>query len=228
LNITKRLKEVKRILSLIRARKFKNLPEIKEPTNEFEAFKKALLELAKEFQIYINLLTQEAEYFKIKAYRDVLTGALNRNFLEEKGNEILIKYKLKSQPLGVIMLDIDNFKRVNDTCGHDIGDLVLKTVANTIKKSLRKDDLIIRYGGEEFLILLPNTDLEQTLKVTEKIRRNIENTEITIPTGEKIKVTASLGVSVVYPEDKNIFVAIKRADEKLHHAKQKGKNRVEV
>jgi two-component system cell cycle response regulator len=157
-----------------------------------------------------------------------LTSALNRNFLEEKGNEILIKYKLKSQALGVIMLDIDNFKRVNDTCGHDIGDLVLKTVANTIKKSLRKDDLIIRYGGEEFLILLPNTDLEQTLKVAEKIRKNIENTEITIPTGEKIKVTASLGVSVVYPEDKNIFEAIKRVDEKLHRAKQKGKNRVEV
>jgi len=125
------------------------------------------------------------------------------------------------------MLDIDNFKRINDTYGHDVGDLVLKSLAETIKGILRKNDYIIRYGGEEFLILLPNATIDRAIKVAEKIRREIENKKIKI--GDKeIKFTVSLGVSEIYTSDRSLQNAIKRADEKLYKAKKKGKNRVEV
>ncbi|RTZ58140.1 MAG: GGDEF domain-containing protein, partial [Gammaproteobacteria bacterium] len=151
----------------------------------------------------------------------------NRNFLEEKGDEIFTKFKLQKIPVGVIMLDIDNFKRINDTYGHDVGDLVLKSLAETIKGILRKNDYIIRYGGEEFLILLPNATIDQAIKVAEKIRKEIENKKIKI--GDKeIKFTVSLGVSEIYTSDRSLQNAIKRADEKLYKAKKKGKNRVEV
>ena len=228
-NIYNRFKEFENITDLIRDKKFEKLPKLEETkvTDRLDLFKFKLVKLGEELKIYINLLTKEAEYYKNRAYIDALTGVFNRNFLEEKGDEIFTKFKLQKIPVGVIMLDIDNFKRINDTYGHDVGDLVLKSLAETIKGILRKNDYIIRYGGEEFLILLPNATIDQAIKVAEKIRKEIENKKIKI--GDKeIKFTVSLGVSEIYTSDRSLQNAIKRADEKLYKAKKKGKNRVEV
>ena len=125
------------------------------------------------------------------------------------------------------MLDIDDFKKVNDTYGHDVGDMVLIKLAETIKNDIRKEDLFIRYGGEEFLIILPNSNIENTYIVAEKIKKHIE--DITLEIGHKhLKFTISLGISEIREGDSSIFDAIKRADINLYEAKRNGKNRVEI
>ena len=200
-SIYRKCQEFNRIVELIKEKKFDKLPEKVEISDECDLFKYRLIKLGEELKTYINILASEAEYYKNKAYIDVLTGVFNRNFLEERAKELFTKFKIQKVPVGVIMLDIDNFKRINDTYGHDVGDLVLKKLAEIIKKNIRKNDYVIRYGGEEFLILLPRTHLEETYKVAEKIRRAVENA--TVRVGDKeIKFTVSLGVSEIYPHDR--------------------------
>jgi diguanylate cyclase (GGDEF)-like protein len=147
--------------------------------------------------------------------------------LEEKGKELFSKYKIFKIPVGVIMFDIDNFKKINDTYGHDTGDKVLKTLAQTVKKIIRKNDYFIRYGGEEFLLILPYSEPKSTKKVAEKIRKEIEKLSLSID-NRKLKFTVSMGISKLKPEDKTIMDAIKRADERLYRAKNRGKNRIET
>ena len=225
--IYKKFEEFDEIIDLIKSKKFDKLPERVEVKDELDLFKYKLVKLGEELKTYINILTSEAEYYRNRAYIDVLTGVFNRNFLEERGKELFTKFKLQRIPVGVIMLDIDNFKRINDTYGHDVGDLVLKKLAEIIKRNLRRNDYVIRYGGEEFLILLPGTSIEETYLVAEKIRKAVESA--TVKVGDKeIKFTISLGVSEIYPHDRDLFEAIKRADQKLYVAKRKGKNRVEL
>jgi len=223
--IYKRFNELEKILNLIKEKKFDKLPEKVKEKDEFDKFKNNLIDVAKHLSLYINLLTNEMNYYSKKAYVDELTSIYNRNFLEEKAEEITTKFKLSKKPFGVIMFDIDNFKQINDNYGHDIGDLVLREITQTIKKLLRREDIFIRYGGEEFIILLPNSIFKDTIKIAEKIRKEIENLKIEIP-NKTLKVTISLGVSEFSQNDTIIFDAIKRADVKLYKAKKSGKNRV--
>ena len=223
--IYKRFHELEKILLLIKNRNFNNLKEPINQKDEFDKFQSNLIDVAKDLSVYINLLSDERSYFLNKAYKDELTSVYNRNFLEEKKEEIESEVRISKEPLGVILFDIDNFKQINDKYGHDVGDLVLKEVAKAIKNILRKSDFIIRYGGEEFLILLHNTSFENTIKIAQKIRKTIENLEIPTSFG-KLKVTVSVGVSEFLPEDKSLFEAIKKADINLYKAKNSGKNRV--
>ena len=167
------------------------------------------------------------EQFSQKAYKDGLTEIFNRRFLEEKAKELFLRYKLSNTQVGIIMLDIDDFKKINDTYGHDVGDMVLIKLVQTINQLIRKEDLFIRYGGEEFLIILPNSNIEDTYKIAEKIRKEIENITINI-NNNTIKFTISLGVSEIHKDDISIYDAIKRADVNLYKAKKEGKNRVEI
>ncbi len=223
--IYKRFHELEKILLLIKNKNFNNLKEPINQKDEFDKFQSNLIDVAKDLSVYINLLSDERSYFLNKAYKDELTSVYNRNFLEEKKEEIESEVRISKEPLGVILFDIDNFKQINDKYGHDVGDLVLKEVAKAIKNILRKSDFIIRYGGEEFLILLHNTSFENTIKIAQKIRKTIENLEIPTSFG-KLKVTVSVGVSEFLPEDKSLFEAIKKADINLYKAKNSGKNRV--
>jgi diguanylate cyclase (GGDEF)-like protein len=127
--------------------------------------------------------------------------------------------------LGCIMLDLDHFKRVNDTKGHLAGDLVLKAVAQRLRESVRPYDVIGRYGGEEFVVLLPDTNLEQCLVVAERIRVSISH-EPFEHEGDPIPVTVSLGVSCTSENDQGVNDLLKRADEGLYKAKAAGRNRV--
>ena len=224
--IYKRFEDLKTLLDLIKKREFDKIPtkKIKEK-DEFDRCKNNLINLAHDLSLYLNLLTDELQYYSKKAYIDDLTSIYNRNFLEEKAEEITEKVRLSKKPFGLIMFDIDNFKKINDTYGHDVGDLVLSEIASHIKNILRKEDLFIRYGGEEFLIILPNTTFKDTIKIAEKIRKTIQNLKIDI--GEKfLHVTISLGVTEFSLKDNSIFDAIKRADEKLYKSKRNGKNQV--
>jgi len=151
-----------------------------------------------------------------RAYFDALTKVYNRYGFNKHLNE------LSNKKFSLIFCDIDHFKKINDTYGHDAGDMVLKKVASILKKNLRKNDIIGRWGGEEFLILLPETELENAKKVAEKLRKTIEKENFNIPQ----QVTCSFGISE-HQENEDIESTIKRADELLYKAKNGGRNKVE-
>lgn len=157
---------------------------------------------------------------------DPLTGVYNRRFGMARLSEEFSRVVRTSGPLGVMIFDIDHFKKVNDTYGHLAGDRVLIQVAKTARAALREGDILMRYGGEEFLIILPAASKENSRAVGERLRRMVEETSVT--DGEQvIRVTISIGVTS-YPEldaagEQDL---VKRADESLYSAKETGRNRV--
>jgi diguanylate cyclase (GGDEF)-like protein len=127
--------------------------------------------------------------------------------------------------MSMIMFDIDFFKEVNDTYGHVVGDQVLRGVADIIRKRVRTSDMVSRYGGEEFVVLLTNTDRENARKVAEEIRENMEKISFKTKEGEKIKITLSGGVTD-YRKGEEMDDFFIRLDQNLYHAKRNGRNRI--
>ncbi|RMA97269.1 sensor domain-containing diguanylate cyclase [Hydrogenothermus marinus] len=162
-----------------------------------------------------------------RAIKDSLTGLYNRFFLEMEANKEFERAKRYKFPISIIMIDIDNFKNVNDTYGHLVGDEVLKKIANIIKNNIRKTDIAARYGGEEFVILLPNTPLEKAIKVAERIRQKVEE-ELFKDENNTFKVTISAGVSYCDYENCDFKKVLEEADKALYIAKAQGKNKVVV
>jgi diguanylate cyclase (GGDEF)-like protein len=154
-----------------------------------------------------------------RSLHDPLTGLANRRLMEYVLETSFAKAKRDESAFSAIMLDIDFFKTYNDTYGHTVGDNLLVNIARIIRKEIRQIDLGIRYGGEEFLVLLPETELSEACEVAERIRKDVE---------KKTGVTVSLGVSCYNHGMQKKEDIINRADEALLQAKQKGKNRVEV
>jgi diguanylate cyclase len=156
--------------------------------------------------------------------RDQLTGAYNRRYLESRLAEECNRHGRYGRPLSVIMLDIDFFKKVNDQHGHEAGDRVLAAVAKRLSGSIRKSDCLVRYGGEEFCCILPETGLESACLLADRFRAAVE--QLGIPTGSgKLQVTISLGVAQLKADDTPLSL-LKRADEGLYDAKHSGRNRV--
>lgn len=164
-----------------------------------------------------------------KSFRDELTGAYNRRFFNEQYDHEVYRHRRYKSPFSVLMLDIDYFKKLNDTYGHAIGDVVLRHVSRTINENIRKSDLMSRYGGEEFIVFLPDTSRANARLVAEKIRTGIEKlTDIGIPELAILenRVTVSIGIGS-YPEhsdDKQEL--IEAADKNLYRAKHAGRNQV--
>jgi diguanylate cyclase (GGDEF)-like protein len=157
--------------------------------------------------------------------RDAMTGLHNRRFLEEYVETLVANTQRRQTNMSLLMLDLDYFKKVNDTHGHDAGDTVLKTLAKILQQSVRRSDLVIRYGGEEFLIILLDTTNNYAVEVAEKIRAAVEETRIRLP-GAVLEKTISIGVAD-FPRDSDTFwQAIKFADVALYRAKELGRNRV--
>jgi diguanylate cyclase (GGDEF)-like protein/PAS domain S-box-containing protein len=162
---------------------------------------------------------------QLLAITDPLTDLYNRRGLAELGRREIDRSRRFGRPLSAIMLDIDNFKSVNDTFGHSIGDQVLVGLADVCRSLLREVDLLVRYGGEEFLILLPEADLSSTIQVAERLRRRIGRTSFHTDPGE-IHITISLGVVAFRNETDDLEILINRADEALYAAKQAGRDQV--
>ncbi len=157
--------------------------------------------------------------------RDPMTGLHNRRFLEESVEMLIAQSQRHKTPMAILMLDLDYFKMVNDTYGHDAGDTVLKALAKVLTQSVRTSDYVIRYGGEEFLILLQETDAATAVDVAEKIRIAVEDLKVQVANG-MLQKTISIGISGL-PEDSDTFwQAVKFADVALYHAKDTGRNRV--
>lgn len=163
---------------------------------------------------------------KEQAATDFLTELPNRRGFFELAEPAFHSLLRQGHPISMAIYDIDHFKRVNDTHGHDVGDMVLKAIAAVSKKHLRKGDLVARHGGEEFLLFMPYCSLESGASKAETLRALIEQLTIALPDGGALKVTASFGVDECHAADKSIHDAIKRCDEKLYLAKGSGRNKV--
>ncbi|MGZ5030504.1 MAG: DUF484 family protein [Methylobacter sp.] len=173
------------------------------------------------------------EEIKRVSYLDVLTGVNNRRFFEQRIGEELKRSQRNAEPLSCQFFDIDFFKSVNDQYGHQGGDLVLSLVATTIRHQLRDHDVFVRYGGEEFVALLSNTDGVRALETAERVRKAVQMLVIAV-NDIPISVTVSIGVSTYVPYGQSISIGgeivatlIKSADAALYQAKHNGRNRVE-
>ena len=151
---------------------------------------------------------------------DKLTGAYNRQKLEEFLKESVKNYKLKSEPFCVVFFDVDNFKQINDTYGHNAGDIVLVEVSSIVQNSIRRKDVFGRWGGEEFMIVLENCELYQGCKIANNLRKKIEEHHFGVDT----KITCSFGVGEYKGGDLKEF--LEEVDRHLYQAKKEGKNRV--
>jgi two-component system cell cycle response regulator len=161
------------------------------------------------------------------AITDGLTGLYNRRYMESHLGALVEQAAARGKPLTALVLDIDYFKSVNDTYGHDAGDDVLREFATRIKKSIRGIDLACRLGGEEFVIVMPETDMAVATIVAERLRRRIASEPFSIAQGTKhIEVTISIGLATLDTVDDNAASILKRADQALYRAKRDGRNRV--
>lgn len=175
-------------------------------------------------------LDRQNDELKKLATRDPLTNCLNRRSFYELGEHLMIQAKINHNQIACVMFDIDFFKKINDTYGHGVGDKAIISVAKTAFGSLRQEDLLCRYGGEEFVILLPNATLETAIILANRIRLEIEaKAGVGLLDNEgSISVTASFGVSVNHAKIQSLSQFIESSDLALYQAKQNGRNRVEI
>ncbi|MCL2672821.1 MAG: sensor domain-containing diguanylate cyclase [Alphaproteobacteria bacterium] len=178
------------------------------------------------FQDISNRKRMEIKLYD-QATRDPLTGCYNRRQFSELALKEVSRSKRTGQPLAILMVDIDHFKRVNDTYGHATGDLVLKSLAEACRQTFRDTDIVSRFGGEEFVILLISAPSDVAFKLAERLRRTIEETMVKGENGENVHVTLSIGIALAAPpmDDVNIEEMIKDADAAMYTAKQSGRNR---
>lgn len=193
---------------------------IRNDVTEFENTKEQLGTLNKAMKHKVDELYSMAQNLEQQASIDILTGIFNRMKFEEYFDLEVQKAKMHRNPLSIILLDIDDFKKVNDTFGHDEGDEVIKSISNLLTKNVRGTDTLSRWGGEEFVILLPSTSLEQAKIVANNLRKIIFDHDFNIP---QQKISCSFGVAIYNPEDtkEKLF---KRVDKILYKAKNSGKN----
>lgn len=187
----------------------------------------ALSDDTREFNL-LDFVTLRRRYddFRNLAIRDYLTGLYNRRHFSETYPRELERSKRYQQPLSIAIVDIDHFKRVNDTWGHSAGDLVLKSVASALLKYSRDIDMVFRYGGEEFLILLPSTTKDGAQAAMEKLRHQIRNMDLR-EFGKQIdQITVSVGVANCPQESTDANTLIELADGRLYEAKKLGRDRV--
>ncbi len=188
-------------------------------------------QLARQSSITIHRANVYADVLR-HATLDALTGLNNRRQFETRLNQEVATAKRQQRPLCAIMMDIDFFKKFNDTYGHTAGDLVLKSVSDCIKKSIREYDIASRYGGEEFVILLPTTDINDAYNVAERLRQKVEATKVDIPREDgtiehSLSVTISLGV-YQYKDTDTPQDLYQNADKGLYASKEAGRNRVTI
>ncbi len=161
------------------------------------------------------------------AITDALTSLFNRRYMESHLGTLVEQASARNKPLAVLVLDIDYFKSINDSHGHDAGDDVLREFALRIKRSIRGIDLACRYGGEEFVIVMPETDMAVAAMVAERLRRRIAAEPFAIQQGARnIPVTISIGLAALRGKNENAATVLKRADQALYRAKRDGRNRV--
>lgn len=166
---------------------------------------------------------QKIEELQEKAYTDVLTGVTNRRYSDIKGKHCCKDLRQYEIPFGLIFIDIDNFKSINDTFGHLVGDEVLKIVAETLSRVVRTNDVVGRWGGDEFVVIVKNVDKIILKKIADKLVKLISTTEV-ITGGKKVPITISAGAAIGMQED-TLECLLRRADQAMYASKDQGGNR---
>ncbi|MGZ5043869.1 MAG: diguanylate cyclase [Methylobacter sp.] len=211
-----------------------NSPEIKTVLTEIIVGTKSLAETSMALQAQLDeskkemqLLRQELAQARETAKTDALTGLLNRRAFDQKLNEYIGNHKQSNVELCLLILDIDHFKQINDTFGHQMGDNVLRYTANLMKQHITEHHCAARYGGEEMAIIMPNTPLNQAMEIAEKIRASLAQHPLKLKGSKKSigKVTISIGVSSFQIHD-SLESLIERADKAMNQAKDNGRNQV--
>ncbi len=206
-----------------------NAKEVMARVNTHLTLRSQQKELTKQNEQLIkknSLINEQKEKLKMLAAKDFLTGLSNRRDFLEKAQQEEKRYTRSKRSFTFIMLDIDHFKNVNDTYGHDCGDTVLVGVAKTLEQSLRDQDMVARWGGEEFICLLPETELDGARHVAEKIRKSVAANGHKCSSGD-IGVTVTLGVSI-YSGNYSLEECIGHADIALFAGKKQGRNQVAI
>jgi diguanylate cyclase (GGDEF)-like protein len=181
---------------------------------------------ASEMKGVIEKTEKQRDQALFESISDPLTGLSNRKFMEVELKKLMLSSKRYETALSIIILDLDHFKKINDTYGHVIGDLVLKKISELIKRTMRASDLTIRYGGEEFIIVMDHTASDEAMIKAETLREDVESLEIEELEGNS--VTISLGVTQLCKEDDSINSFVARADEALYKAKTSGRNQCQL
>jgi diguanylate cyclase (GGDEF)-like protein/PAS domain S-box-containing protein len=166
------------------------------------------------------------EALEQEAYTDPLTRVANRSRFLDIANQELARCRRYGHPLSLWMLDVDHFKDVNDTYGHKAGDIALQSLVATSRQALRDWDIMARMGGEEFAVLLPETDATQALQVAERFRQSVAATDIPVAEGQVVHLTVSTGITTSLDDDATVDALVDRADKALYEAKKTGRDRV--
>ena len=224
--IYSRIERTLRIIDLVKQKRFEDIrgEETAKVRDEIDRIRAAILEMAEEIKSYVDTLSKEVDLYTSKAYLDGLTEVFNRRAFEEFGKKFLEKMVGIGKPVSVLMIDIDNFKDINDSFGHQVGDMILSEVAQVIRETLRDSDMVFRYGGEEFVVILPGTNLSGALKAAENVRRRVELASFKV-NGREVRLTVSIGAAEG-KKGESVEDLIERADKSLYIAKKTGKNRV--
>ena len=176
-------------------------------------------------RFFLKRYTELTQQLKNENIQDPLTGLFNRRGLNLHFTKELDSADTTSSPLSLILIDIDYFKKINDMYGHDIGDVCLIEIANTLSQAIRKNDIIARFGGEEFIIILPNTPKNETVAIAEKLKVLISNQKFS---SFNLSLTITQGLTEYNKNNDNALKMIKRADKALYRGKDKGRNCVEL
>nr|WP_316644708.1 diguanylate cyclase [uncultured Roseateles sp.] len=200
--------------------------EVAQLSGALSAMTQRLLDLNHQLEERVLQRTAELERANEELSRlalvDPLTLLLNRRGFDEQSRLLIAQARRKQQPLSLVTIDADHFKRVNDSFGHEAGDRALKVIADTMRQRLRASDVLGRLGGEEFMALLPDTDAEQALALADELRELVAGTTI----AEVGQITISCGVTLLDPAHDDMVSALRRADQSLYRAKAEGRNRV--
>ncbi len=170
-------------------------------------------------------LSARSEMLEHAALTDALTGMQNRRYFDDALREYLDEFRRVDKPVGLMILDLDHFKQVNDTHGHDVGDRVLREVANCLRDMTRFHDVVARLGGEEFAVVAPNMADEPLIKLAERIRKAVSQLTVVTSGNVRLKVTTSVGLAV-WDGKETADDFFRRADKQLYQAKRQGRNRV--
>ncbi len=216
---------------LLHSKKFDSARGVTE--SQYEIVDKAAMRDAEHDQLVVEharlyaLAEKRENLYRQEAETDALTGLANRRKLRDSGASAVRLARSNGEPLAILMIDIDHFKRVNDTFGHGVGDSALQTVADLCRKAIRQTDIAARFGGEEFVIVLPNTPESHALEIAERLRKAVQNVPIFSEAATPVRLTVSIGIACTKPDSQDDFdKLLNDADLAMYAAKNDGRNQV--
>ncbi len=198
--------------------------ELVDENNPYGNLDELVLQSARLFEI----ADEKQKLFHHQSITDMLTGLYNLRHVLNKGKRMFEHAINNQNPIAILIFDIDYFKLVNDTFGHSTGDAVLRKLADICLRSFRETDLLARYGGDEFVVVLPNTQRTHAMEIADRLRKEVETAVFDDGRGNKVHITISIGIACEHNQELSFDGALKNADKALYQAKHEGRNRVAV